>query len=234
MTSAQHPLTTADTSTIALLTLVATLKDHAFTRLAETAAAAPAAAERHMFSRWAARAVDDRDEVLRHLTKLRQDGAGTEEQISQTVQAILEEFENRITPTSWWERLLTIYVAIGVWDDLCRLAVARVDETTGELVGRVLDDTSSNEMAVENLSAACTQDPALESRLALWGRRVVGESLRGIAGLLKDLPYLAGLVQPVKEDEADQTKPNQPDIARVMNTLTGEHTRRMAKLRLAA
>ena len=47
---------------------------------------------------------------------------------------VLEDFDARTTPGSWWERMLKAYVGYGVADDFCKAAAAGLDEGTRDLV----------------------------------------------------------------------------------------------------
>lgn len=72
---------------------------------------------------------------------------------------------------------------------------------------------------------AAAADPVLASRLALWGRRIVGEGLTVVQALI-ERPGIARLLD---------TDPDQGhDQAWVFSRLTAEHTRRMGRLDLAA
>ena len=58
----------------------------------------------------------------------------------------------------------------------------------------VLDDASHAELAVAELDAAGSADGVLTARLALWGRRLVGEALGVVQRLLVQRPALVRLV----------------------------------------
>ncbi|MCL2424574.1 MAG: ferritin-like domain-containing protein [Micrococcales bacterium] len=218
---------------VELLALVATLEDHAFVRFAADAVNAPTADQRLTRSRMAALAVVRRDRVLDRLVEL---GADQAEQVAR-FDRVLDDFDARTEPKTWAERLLRGYVGCGVSDDLCRLAAWGVDAQSRDLVLDVLDDADHVETAVAALCDACADDAALSSRLALWGRRVVGESLQTVSQLLSSRPGLArlaarGLLASVGTGEGPSQEP-QP-ASSVLNQLTAEHTRRMSKLSLTA
>lgn len=75
---------------------------------------------------------------------------------------------------------------------------------------------------------------ASSSRLALWGRRLGGEALGVVQGLLASRPTLLQLV-PEAPDAPDKTA-GQPSTAsgKLFNELTAQHTRRMTRLGLTA
>lgn len=226
---------------VELLALVATLEDHAFTRFAADAVNAPTAEQRLTRSRLAALAVARRDRVLDRLVELGGDLVGQMARFDR----VLDDLDARTQPATWTERLLKGYVGYGISDDFCRLAAWGVDPQSRDLVLDVLDDADHVEPAVAALSDACADDETLASRLALWGRRVVGESLQTVSRLLESQPGLArlagqGLLATRATDGPDASDAAIGDVApelppsRVLNELTAEHTRRMSTLSLTA
>jgi len=226
---------------VELLALVAALEDHAFVRFAADAVNAPDAHQRLTRSRMAALAVARRDRVLDRLGELDGDPVAQVDRFDR----VLDDFDTRTEPATWAERLLRGYVGCGVSDDFCRLAAWGVDAQSRDLVLDVLDDADHVEAAVAALSGACADDAALSSRLALWGRRVVGESLQTVSRLLSSRPGLArvaarGLLAIASSGTGDtkarpgDAAPDAPQPASVLNQLTVEHTRRMSKLSLTA
>lgn len=221
---------------IELLALVATLEDHAFSRLAADAVSAPGSVQRLELSRMAALAVDRRDRVLARLAELGGDPAAEVARFDR----VLDDLDARTEPHTFWERLLRGYVGFGVSDDFCRLAAWGLDPTSRDLVLDVLDDEKHTELSVTALSDACQDDEALSSRLALWGRRVVGESLQIVSKMLTSRPGLARLAARGLLSSRDATESTPPTSvpptapSQVLNKLTAEHSRRMSKLRLTA
>ncbi|MBT0994465.1 ferritin-like domain-containing protein [Cellulomonas sp. DKR-3] len=219
-----------------LLGLVAQLEHTAFVRLAADSAIAPTVEQRLALSRFAAAAVERRDRVIARIEELGADAATT----LQPFDDVLDEFDARTPPSSWWERLLKAYVGYGVADDFCRLAAQGLDERSRAVVLDVLDDASHAELAVAELDAAGAQDDALSSRLALWGRRLVGEALSVVQRLVAQRPGLARLARAGAEPEAaaaDQTVATDVQAStnvptKVFGELTAQHTRRMGRLGL--
>ncbi|GEA84093.1 ferritin-like fold-containing protein [Cellulomonas gelida] len=242
-TSSPQPATAPQASTadvLELLGLVAQLEHVAFMRLASDCAIAPDAVQALALSRFAAAAVERRDRVLARVSELGADPAAVMGQFDD----VLSEFDARTQPSTWWERLLKAYVGYGVADDFCRLAAQGLDDRSRTVVLEVLDDASHAELAVAELDAAGSGDGALSSRLALWGRRLVGEALGTVQRLLTQRPGLERLVragsvqEPDQSDAAQQAQvtgaatPNAP--AKIFGELTAQHTRRMSRLGLTA
>lgn len=210
---------------IELLGLVAQLQLEAFTRSAEDSAVAPSLGERIALSRFAAAAVARRDRVIDRIAALGGDPLAA----MGCFDHVLDDFDLRTSPSTWWERLLTSYVGYGVADDFCRIAAARLDETSRALVLDVLEDHSHADLAVAEIAAAGAGDDVLVARLALWGRRLGGEALGVVQALLGSRPALlriaAGTDGYVEAGEAS---------GKLFGELTAEHTRRMGRLGLTA
>ncbi|WP_136519296.1 MULTISPECIES: ferritin-like fold-containing protein [Cellulomonas] len=209
---------------VEVLGLVAALEHQAFARLAADSAEAPDLEQSLALSRFAARCGERRDRVLARITELGGDPVAALGRFDR----VLEDFDTRTPPSSWSERLLKAYVGYGVADDFCRLVARGLDPRSRELVAEVLGDASHAELAVRELDAACAQDTVLSARLALWGRRLVGEAL-GVVQRLVQRPGVARVL-----DRAEVAAPEQETPATVFNELTAEHTRRMSRLHLTA
>lgn len=225
--------------TVELLGLVAHLQHVAFGRLAEDARVAPTTAQQLELSRLAAAAVTRRDRVLARVVEL----GGDPERGLGAYARLLEDFDSRTQPSTWWERLLRSYVADGVSDDFCRIAAAAVDPESRVLLEEVLDDAAHANLAVGELEAAGAQDEVLVSRLALWGRRLVGEALGVVQQAMSAHPGLGRLVTRRGAEAAAQAESPEPAAAaaedpaapaKLFGELTAEHTRRMSRLGLTA
>jgi len=212
---------------VELLGLVAQLEHVAFARLAADSALAPTIEQRLELSRFAAAAVERRDRVLARITEIGGDPVAA----VRVYGDVLDDFDARTPPGSWWERLLKAYVGYGVADDFCRLAAEGLDAGSRAVVLEVLDDASHAELAVAELDAAGSADGVLTARLALWGRRLVGEALGVVQRLLVQRPALVRLVALGSASQADAPA-NAP--TKLFGELTAQHTRRMARLGLTA
>ncbi|MGV8978990.1 MAG: ferritin-like fold-containing protein [Cellulomonas sp.] len=210
---------------IELLGLVAQLQLVAFTRGAEDSAVAPTLGDRLALSRFAAASVARRDRVMDRIVEL----GGDPMAAMGCFDHVLDDFDLRTSPSTWWERLLTSYVGYGVADDFCRIAATRLDETSRALVMDVLEDHSHADLAVAEISEAGAGDDVLVARLALWGRRLGGEALGVVQALLGSRPALlriaAGTDGCVEAGEAS---------GKLFGELTGAHTHRMGRLGLTA
>jgi hypothetical protein len=225
--------TSADrTDVLTLLGLVAQLELTAFTRLAADSALAPTTDQQLRLMRFSAGAVDRLDRIFAHISALGGDPDAELERFAR----VLDDFDARTTPGSWWERMLKAYVGYGVADDFCKAAASCLDDETRGLVMDVLDGASHAELTVSTLAAAAAGDEVLTSRLALWGRRLVGEALGVVQTLLSTEPALARLaLEGPDGSPVDAGSAAVPEAtARLFGLLTAEHTRRMSRLGLTA
>ena len=95
----------------------------------------------------------------------------------------------------------------------------------------MLEDVGQAEFAVKAVREAINADRRIAGRLALWGRRLVGEALSQAqrVGVERDalaVLLVGGVGQRPGADLAE--------LGRMFARLTDEHTRRMERLGLAA
>lgn len=142
----------------------------------------------------------------------------------------LEAFHERTAPADWLEGLVKAYVGDGIATDFYREVSAYLDDSTRDLVLEVLEDTGHSTFAVERVRAAIEADPRVAGRLALWGRRLVGEALSQAQRVAAERDALAALlVGGVAHRGADLA-----EVGRMFARLTENHTKRMASLGLSA
>ena len=151
------------------------------------------------------------------------------------------DFDARTTPGSWSEGLLKGVVGHGVARDLCRELAAGLPGAAPGAFARAYDDPAPGAWATTLLADAAAGDTVLASRLALWGRRVVGEALglvQTVLGTHRGLAQLAARARTagVGSGAVPTTEPGQDAdvLAWLLQRLTAEHTRRMDRLGLAA
>ena len=139
-------------------------------------------------------------------------------------------FHAKTAPSNWLEGLVKAYVGDGIATDFYREVSAYLDDSTRDLVLRVLEDTGHSAFAVERVRSAIEAEPRLGGRLALWGRRIVGEALSQAQRVAAERDALAALlVGGVAHRGADLA-----EVGRMFARLTENNTRRMAALGLSA
>ena len=198
----------------------------AFSRLAADADLAPTLSDKAKLARQAAG-------VLHHYDLLDQwlQGIGADVRIAMEpfVEAV-DSFHDRTRPSIWLEGLVKAYVGDGIATDFYREVSAYLDPGTRALIAEVLQDQGGADFAVHAVREAIDRDPAVAGRLALWGRRLVGEALSQAQRVAAERDALASLlIGGGSTGGADLA-----EIGRVFARLTDEHTRRMGRLGLSA
>jgi hypothetical protein len=138
--------------------------------------------------------------------------------------AALDRFHELTTPADWLEGLVKAYVGDGLAADFYREVAEFLDPATRDLIIEVLAETGSSAFAVREVRAAIAQTPAVAGRLALWGRRLVGEALSQTQHVLAERDSLAGLLMRGTGDLAGVTA--------LITAITDNHEARMIELGL--
>jgi tRNA-(MS[2]IO[6]A)-hydroxylase (MiaE)-like len=144
--------------------------------------------------------------------------------------APIDQFHERTKPGSWLEGLVKAYVGDGIATDFYREISAYVDSSTQTLVRSVMEDVGQAEFAVRTVREAIEADPTVGGRLALWGRRLVGEALSQSQRVAVERDALASLLV----GGHDRPGADLAELGRMFVRLTDEHTRRMRQLGLNA
>ena len=108
--------------------------------------------------------------------------------------APFDEFHAQTKPKDWLEGLVLAYVGNGFAADFYREVAAFVDPDTRALVHQVLADEGHADFVIEEVRAAIAADPRVAGRLALWGRRLVGEALSQAQRVAADREALTHLL----------------------------------------
>ncbi len=140
----------------------------------------------------------------------------------------LDAFHDHTAPSDWLEGLVKAYVGDGLANDFYREVASFVDAETRALVLEVFADSGQAEFVVDRVRAAIEEDPKLGGRLALWGRRLVGEALSQAQRIAADRDSLAALLA----GSVDRPGLDLAAIGRMFTRLTEAHTARMTALGL--
>lgn len=100
--------------------------------------------------------------------------------------AALETYHSLTEPSTWLESVVKAYVGYGMADDFYREVAAFLDDESGELIRGVLSQGGRAEFAVREVRQAIADQPSVSGRLALWGRRLVGEAISQSQHVLAD------------------------------------------------
>jgi hypothetical protein len=194
----------------------------AFDHLADDAGLAPTLAGRAKMSEMAAVEFGHYRRLADRLEKL---GTTPDDAMAPFV-AALETYHSLTKPSTWLESVVKAYVGDGIAADFYREVAAFADDDTGALIREVLTDAGRAEFAVQEVEAAVAEQPAVAGRLALWGRRLVGEAISQTQHVLADRDSLMVLLV---EGTGDLS-----GVAALIKRITDRHEERMAALGLSS
>ena len=194
----------------------------AFDHLADDAGLAPTLSGRAQMSAMAAVEFTHYQQLADRLTAL-----GTEPETAMApFVAALETYHSLTKPSTWLESVVKAYVGDGMAADFYREVAAFVDDGTGELIRSVLTDAGRAEFAVREVEAAVAEQPTIAGRLALWGRRLVGEAISQTQHVLADRDSLTTLLVTGSGDLTG--------VVALLTRITDRHEERMIALGLAS
>ncbi|MEI5672423.1 MULTISPECIES: ferritin-like fold-containing protein [unclassified Nocardioides] len=209
-----------------LLGVIAYGEISAFERLAEDAKLAPTLEDKVAIATMASKEFSKVASIHQRLTELGADPFAAMQPFSQAI----DLFHEHTAPSDWYEGLVKAYVGDGLADDFYREIAAYLDTGTRDLVVASMEDTGHAAFAVEKVRAAIAADHRLGGRLALWGRRLMGEALIQAQRVAADRDALSALLA----GGVDRPGLDLAAIGRMFTRLTDRHTERMAELGLAS
>jgi hypothetical protein len=196
----------------------------AFERLSSDARFSPTLRDRAALGRLAVTEFKHFEMVSAHLAGL---GVDVEDAMS-PFQASVDSFHERTRPADWYESLMKAYVIDAISGDFYTALAEYLDDDTRELIARIQSTAEQGGLLQERLKSALSEDPRLASRLALWGRRLVGEALTQAQRVGIERQFLGGLLY--EGSAADQER----ETVQLFAQLTRNHSRRMSSLGLTA
>ena len=197
----------------------------AFERLAADAAMAPTFSDK---TELAYRATLEFSSFLRLRDRLSELGLDADT-VMEPFREPLDSYHSHTAPGDWLEGLMKVYVGDGISSDFYREIAHYVDSETSSLVLEVCD-ARNGDFVVERIRSAIEQDPRVAGRLALWGRRLVGEALTQAQRVAADRDGISTLLV----GGADRPGADLAELGRMFARLTDDHTKRMQALGLAA
>ncbi|HVQ89107.1 MAG TPA: ferritin-like fold-containing protein [Actinomycetes bacterium] len=213
-----------------LLAVLAYGELSAFERLCDDAALAPTLSDKAEIAEMAVAEFEHFRLLRQRLIDLKVDP----EQAMHPFVAPLDSFHASTAPADWLEGLVKAYVGDSIAGDFYREIAHHLDPGTRDLVLEVFEDTGHSAFVVEKVRAAIANDPRVGGRLALWGRRLMGEALSQAQLVAAERDALAGLLAGSVAEETGVPGVDLAELGRMFTRLTEEHTKRMAALGLAA
>jgi hypothetical protein len=142
----------------------------------------------------------------------------------------LDAFHLHTAPADWYEGLVKAYVGDGLANDFYSEIAAYLDPVTRDLVVSSMEEGTHATFVVDRVRAAIAQDGRLGGRLALWGRRLMGEALTQAQRVAADRDALAALLA----GGVDRPGLDLAAMGRMFTRLTERHMARMSELGLEA
>lgn len=199
----------------------------AFERLAEDAAMAPTLADKVKIGSLAATQFQHFSQVRDRLAEFDVDVVVAMEPFF----APFNSFHEHTKPKSWLEGLVKAYVGDGIARDFYREIAVHLAPEDRDLVQHVLGDAGQDDLVVASVTEAIGADERLAGRLALWGRRLVGEAIAQTQYVAVERDSLASLV--VGGGGLDGGL-DLAELGRMFTRLTEAHAARMQRLGLAS
>jgi len=143
----------------------------------------------------------------------------------------IDQFHLHTAPADWLEGLIKAYVGDGLANDFFREIAAYLDPDTRDLVVSSVEDAGGHSaFVVERVRGTIAVDPPLGGRLALWGRRLMGEALTQAQRVAAERDSLSALLA----GGVDRPGLDLAAIGRMFTRLTERHAERMSDLGLDA
>jgi len=138
-----------------------------------------------------------------------------------------DAFHAHTAPADWWESLVKAYVGDGLANDFYREIAGFLDNATRDLVLSTLEDSGRTEFVVERVRRGIEVEPRIAGRLALWGRRLMGEAFTQAQHVAAEREALSELLAGGHVTGLDLTT-----VADMFARITHRHVERMGRLGL--
>ncbi len=197
------------------LGLVAYLQLEVFEAASRAMAAAPNLAAKETLSTAAGLALAKHQAFIEEIRK-----RGLEpESVMRPFTPSIDEYIERIETGDWIEMVLNVYLVSGIFDAFFAELADGVKDSYAKEAKEVLAGDTGRDQVAELLSATIASDATVGDRLALWGRRLVGDSL-----------LIARSALVLSDNPTDDNQKIEP----VFSELIATHIRRMDALGLTA
>lgn len=186
-----------------------------FENLSRAISNAPTVAAKAAIGRAAELSIGRYRALADEITKAGSTPAAAMEPFTKTI----DEFERTVHGADWYENLVTCYLTAGFLDDFFVRLAPGLPADAARRVADIYETGSADDLLIAEITTAIAAQPRLASRLAMWGRRLVGDTL---------------LVARSSLHYSDNHKSDEARIEPVFTELIAAHTRRMDSLGLTA
>jgi hypothetical protein len=148
----------------------------------------------------------------------------------------INTFHSRTTGIDWYQSVIKIYLVSGLLDDFYRRLAVGLPKELGDDIEKALSDKTFEKFAKRVLLEGMAGNESLESRLALWGRRLMGDVLLEVRAAF-DTRKLAGADKTSKLTIEQERKVNLESYAKIEPLVTemiAAHSLRMDAVGLSA
>ncbi|MCS5715232.1 ferritin-like domain-containing protein [Herbiconiux sp. CPCC 205716] len=186
-----------------------------FEEVSDAIAAAPTVAAKQALAPAASQALDKHERLVAEIRRRVDVPADV---ISPFVAGI-DRYRSLVRGGDWFEQLASVYLTAGILDDFFTLLAAGLPGDIAPRCVAILDAETGRRAIADLLAEGIAADPVLGPRLAMWGRRVVGDTLL----VCRSAIHLTG------NQATDEQR-----IEPVFTEMIASHTRRMDRLGLTA
>lgn len=148
----------------------------------------------------------------------------------------VDTFHSRTAGIDWYESVIKIYLVSGLLDDFYRRLAIGLPNELREDVEKSLSDKTFEKFAKRVLVEGMSGNESLESRLALWGRRLMGDVLLEVRAAF-DNKKLSGADKNAKlslEQEREINLESYSKIEPLVTEMIAAHSLRMDAVGLTA
>lgn len=220
----QDPVFRAGVTTLLGVLAYGELKS--FFATVDDAGMAPGVQLKGVLAAFAVREFHHYEAVVQRLRELDEDP----QQAMHSVAPAIDEWHRRTSPHTWAESLMKAYAGQSIARDFYRECAQWVDPISRTLMLEVLADNDAAVFVEQQLREAIADDHRMASKLALWGRRLMGEVLTQAQMTIAETESLEKFLIA----DGSGYGMSLEELSALFNRLTDAHIARMEALGLSA
>jgi hypothetical protein len=148
----------------------------------------------------------------------------------------IDTFHSRTSGVDWYEAIIKVYLVSGLLDDFYKRLAVGLNSELRDSVEKALSDKTFEKFAQKVIKEGKAMNPELDSRLALWGRRLMGDVLLEVRAAF-DNRKLAGIDKSASLSAEQERKVNLESYSKIeplISEMIAAHSLRMDSIGLAA